>query len=140
MNWSWAVTVVVNGRPAVTWTGALTVKWVAAAALTLIGPLVPVMEKLLVSVAVMVWLPAVRSVAVRDEGVVHHAQSRLDELRIDPVYFRPTEVDLLIGDSSKARAKLGWKPKTTLQGLVKEMMAADLVIARREAANGKDSV
>ena len=56
------------------------------------------------------------------------------------MYFRPTEVDLLIGDASKAHAKLGWKPKTTFIELVKEMVAGDLVAARREAANGKNSV
>jgi GDPmannose 4,6-dehydratase len=61
-------------------------------------------------------------------------------VRIDPVYFRPTEVDLLIGDASKAQKKLGWKPKTTFRALVKEMMAGDLAIARREAANGKDPI
>src|SRR5262249_37324323 len=61
-------------------------------------------------------------------------------LRIDPVYFRPTEVDLLIGDASKAREKLGWKPKTPFAQLVKEMVASDLEQARREAANGKRSV
>jgi len=61
-------------------------------------------------------------------------------VRIDPVYFRPTEVDLLIGDASKAREKLGWKPKTTFKELVREMMASDLAVARREAANGKDPV
>ena len=61
-------------------------------------------------------------------------------VRIDPVYFRPTEVDLLIGDASKAREKLGWKPKTTFHALVREMMAADLEIARREIANGKNAV
>ena len=59
-------------------------------------------------------------------------------VRIDPVYFRPTEVDLLIGDASKAREKLGWKPKTTFTQLVKEMVAGDLEIARREVANGKN--
>ena len=59
---------------------------------------------------------------------------------IDPVYFRPTEVDLLIGDASTAREKLGWKPKTTFKELVKELMVGDLAIARREAANGKDPV
>ena len=47
-------------------------------------------------------------------------------VRIDPVYFRPTEVDLLIGDASKAREKLGWKPKTPFAQLVKEMVASDL--------------
>src|SRR6202140_3366014 len=61
-------------------------------------------------------------------------------VRIDPTYFRPTEVDLLIGDSSKARQQLGWKPKTSFDQLVKEMVAGDLAIARREVANGKDPV
>src|SRR5215813_6632274 len=61
-------------------------------------------------------------------------------VRIDPTYFRPTEVDLLIGDSSKARKKLGWKPKTSFSQLVKEMVAGDLDEARREVANGKHPV
>ena len=61
-------------------------------------------------------------------------------VRIDPTYFRPTEVDLLIGDASKARQKLGWKPKTTFHQLVKDMVAGDLADARQEAANGKNSV
>jgi GDPmannose 4,6-dehydratase len=59
-------------------------------------------------------------------------------VRVDPVYFRPTEVDLLIGDASKAHDKLGWKPKTTFMQLVKEMVAGDLDIARREISNGKN--
>ena len=45
---------------------------------------------------------------------------------VDPEYFRPTEVDLLIGDASKARTKLGWQPKYNLAALVKEMMASDV--------------
>jgi GDPmannose 4,6-dehydratase len=61
-------------------------------------------------------------------------------VRIDPAYFRPTEVDLLVGDASKARDKLGWKPKTTFAQLVSEMVAGDLAIARREVANGKNHV
>ena len=61
-------------------------------------------------------------------------------VHIDPVYFRPTEVDLLVGDASKAREKLGWKPKTPFTQLVKEMVASDLEEARREVANGKHSV
>jgi GDPmannose 4,6-dehydratase len=56
------------------------------------------------------------------------------------VYFRPTEVDLLIGDASKAHRKLGWKPKTPFAQLVKEMVAGDLAIAKREVANGKHPV
>jgi GDPmannose 4,6-dehydratase len=61
-------------------------------------------------------------------------------VRIDPTYFRPTEVDLLIGDSSKALQKLGWKPKTSFAELVKEMVAGDLADAKREVANGKHPV
>ena len=45
---------------------------------------------------------------------------------IDPAYFRPTEVDLLIGDPTKSKTKLGWEPKYDLAGLVKEMIEADL--------------
>ncbi|MET4290122.1 GDPmannose 4,6-dehydratase [Bradyrhizobium sp. LB8.2] len=60
-------------------------------------------------------------------------------VRIDPTYFRPTEVELLIGDSSKARDKLGWKPKRSFTQLVEEMMASDLAEARRDAAHGKRS-
>ena len=49
-------------------------------------------------------------------------------------------VDLLIGDASKARAKLGWAPKTPFAQLVKEMVASDLVEARQDAAHGKHGV
>jgi GDPmannose 4,6-dehydratase len=45
---------------------------------------------------------------------------------IDPSYFRPTEVELLIGDSSKAKTKLGWKPKYTLKSMIAEMMKSDI--------------
>jgi GDPmannose 4,6-dehydratase len=53
-------------------------------------------------------------------------------IQIDPNYFRPTEVDLLIGDNTKAKTKLGWKPKYTLLMLVKEMMQADVELFRKE--------
>jgi GDPmannose 4,6-dehydratase len=53
-------------------------------------------------------------------------------LQIDPAYFRPTEVDLLIGDNTKAKTKLGWSPKYTLAMLVKEMVQADLEIFKKE--------
>ena len=53
-------------------------------------------------------------------------------LKIDPKYFRPTEVDLLIGDPSKAKAKLGWEPEYDLSALVKEMVAADLKLFTRD--------
>jgi len=47
-------------------------------------------------------------------------------VRVDPKYFRPTEVDILIGNPAKAEAKLGWKPTTLFEDLVKEMVASDL--------------
>jgi GDPmannose 4,6-dehydratase len=53
---------------------------------------------------------------------------------IDPEYFRPTEVELLIGDPTKAKTKLGWKPKYNLAELVKEMMEADVKKADETAA------
>ena len=53
-------------------------------------------------------------------------------IKIDPSYFRPTEVDLLIGDNTKAKTLLGWEPKYTLGMIVKEMMQADLKVIRSE--------
>ncbi|MCP9198698.1 GDP-mannose 4,6-dehydratase [Gramella sp. GC03-9] len=53
-------------------------------------------------------------------------------LNIDPNYFRPTEVDMLIGDASKAHKKLGWKPEYELQDLVKDMMQSDIKLMQRE--------
>ncbi|MFM7217181.1 MAG: GDP-mannose 4,6-dehydratase [Bacteroidota bacterium] len=53
-------------------------------------------------------------------------------VQIDPKYFRPTEVDLLIGDPSKAKEKLGWSPKYDLKALVKEMVAADMELFRKD--------
>lgn len=53
-------------------------------------------------------------------------------IEVDPRYFRPTEVDLLLGDSSKARKELGWEPKYDLPALVKEMVEEDLKEAKKE--------
>jgi GDPmannose 4,6-dehydratase len=53
-------------------------------------------------------------------------------VRIDPRYFRPAEVETLLGDPSKARAKLGWSPEISFEKLVAEMMAADLRWAERD--------
>jgi len=50
----------------------------------------------------------------------------------DPRYFRPTEVDLLIGDATKARDQLDWRPAISFDGLVAEMVAADLELISRE--------
>jgi GDPmannose 4,6-dehydratase len=79
-----------------------------------------------------------RGKGVEETGV--DKKSGKTVVQIDPQYFRPTEVDLLIGDASKAQAKLGWKPQTTFADLVKQMVAGDLAIARREVANGKNPV
>jgi GDPmannose 4,6-dehydratase len=54
-------------------------------------------------------------------------------VKVDPRYYRPTEVETLLGDPSKAKRKLGWAPKITLPELVKEMMAADYSAARRDS-------
>jgi GDPmannose 4,6-dehydratase len=54
-------------------------------------------------------------------------------VRVDPRYFRPTEVETLLGDCSKAREKLGWQPRTPFTALVREMALADYQIARRDA-------
>ncbi|MDQ6799757.1 MAG: GDP-mannose 4,6-dehydratase [Acidobacteriota bacterium] len=54
-------------------------------------------------------------------------------IEVDPRYLRPTEVDLLLGDASKAKAKLGWQPKTSFHELVDLMVAADVQLAVREA-------
>lgn len=53
-------------------------------------------------------------------------------LSVDPSYFRPTEVDLLIGDPSKAKEKLGWVPEYDLHDLVKDMMASDVKLMRKD--------
>ena len=53
-------------------------------------------------------------------------------IEVDPRYFRPAEVDLLLGDSSKARRELGWAPKYDLKALVKEMVESDLELAKKE--------
>lgn len=51
---------------------------------------------------------------------------------IDPRYFRPTEVDLLLGDPSKAKKILGWKPKYDVDSLLREMVDSDLDLMRKE--------
>lgn len=64
-------------------------------------------------------------------------------VQVDPRYFRPTEVDSLLGDPSKAKAKLGWVPEITVQQMCAEMVAEDLKAAQRHAllkAHGHDVV
>jgi GDPmannose 4,6-dehydratase len=52
--------------------------------------------------------------------------------KVDPKYFRPTEVDMLIGDATKARQKLGWAPRYDLEALVKDMVHADLQLVKKD--------
>ena len=70
----------------------------------------------------------------RGEGKAERGYSPDGEciVSIDAKYFRPTEVDTLLGDAGKARTKLGWKPKTTFGELVKEMVVSDLRAAERD--------
>jgi GDPmannose 4,6-dehydratase len=54
-------------------------------------------------------------------------------VKVDPRYYRPTEVETLLGDPTKAKEKLGWVPTTTLRELVAEMVEADYTSARRDS-------
>jgi GDPmannose 4,6-dehydratase len=77
-----------------------------------------------------------RTIAWRGKGkdeVGIDSKSGKELVRIDPRYFRPTEVDALLGDAAKARAKLGWAPKATFAELVAEMVAGDLEAIAQEA-------
>ncbi len=77
----------------------------------------------------------------RGQGVEEVGVDRSDGrviVRVDPRYFRPTEVDALLGDPSKIRDKLGWQPEVTFDGLVREMIEADLALAKRDALVAKE--
>lgn len=68
---------------------------------------------------------------VNEVGVDATDESRV-LVRIDPSYFRPTEVEILLGDPAKAKRVLGWEAKLGFEGLVKDMMAADLAVVKGE--------
>lgn len=63
----------------------------------------------------------------------HNAKTGDLLVEVDPRYFRPTEVDLLIGDPAKAKEKLGWEPTTSFDQLVRDMVKSDLVVVAEEA-------
>lgn len=68
------------------------------------------------------------------EGVAERGRDRKTGktlVEVDPNYFRPTEVDILLGDATKAREKLGWVHKTTFEQLVAEMVASDLIVMKQ---------
>ncbi len=72
-----------------------------------------------------------RGTGISEEGV--DINSGRTVVRVDPRYFRPSEVETLLGDPSKAREKLGWRPETSFEQLVKEMIEHDVEIAKRDA-------
>ena len=71
---------------------------------------------------------------IKEKGIDRKTGKTIIE--VNPIYFRPREVEFLQGDSSKAQKILGWKPKTTFRDLAKLMVEADLENAQREASLG----
>ncbi|PPL01102.1 GDP-mannose 4,6-dehydratase [Parapedobacter indicus] len=76
---------------------------------------------------------------IHEKGVIKSVDSSdfsfkagQEVVSVDPAYFRPTEVDLLIGDPTKSKTKLGWEPQYNLPALCKEMVASDLEIFRKD--------
>jgi GDPmannose 4,6-dehydratase len=94
------------------------------------------------------WSAAELGVVLRFEGQGVHEKAYVDAISgdkapalkpgdcvvaVDPRYFRPAEVETLLGDPSKAKARLGWVPEITAQQMCAEMVAEDLNVARRHA-------
>ncbi len=71
-----------------------------------------------------------------EEAFGHVGLDYLEHVAVDPRYYRPTEVDFLRGDSTKAEKELGWKPRTGFKELIRMMMEADLELAAREQRAG----
>ena len=71
-----------------------------------------------------------RGKGIKETGI--DARSGKVLVEVDPRYFRPTEVDILLGDPSKARQRLGWRHKTSFEDMIKEMVASDLIAVARE--------
>jgi GDPmannose 4,6-dehydratase len=77
-----------------------------------------------------------------EEAFAYQGLDWKEYVKVDPKYFRPAEVDLLLGDASKARDKLGWRPKVGFGELVEMMVQHDWTIAREErvlAAHRKEA-
>lgn len=73
------------------------------------------------------------ALAARGKALTTRVKEGDTIVRVDPRYFRPTEVETLLGDPAKAREKLGWKPRTTFEAMVQEMARYDLELALRDA-------
>jgi GDPmannose 4,6-dehydratase len=98
------------------------------------GITTPVREFVRMAFAELGIMIAFTGEGVNERGVVvactndsYQLETGKQIVSVDPEYFRPTEVDLLIGDATKAKTKLGWEPKYDLQMLVKEMVANDVL-------------
>ncbi|MEJ0005425.1 MAG: GDP-mannose 4,6-dehydratase [Steroidobacteraceae bacterium] len=77
-----------------------------------------------------------RGLGVDEQGIDHRTGEVI--VKVDPRYFRPTEVENLLGDATKARTKLGWKPELSFETLVQEMVTEDLHLARRDATIARE--
>lgn len=78
------------------------------------------------------YLPGIKSRLALSHSPLHQI-SPSQIIGVDPAYFRPTEVDLLIGDPTKANTVLGWKPQYDLKGLVEDMMQSDVKLMKKDA-------
>ncbi len=67
------------------------------------------------------------------ENIKNRISVKANVVAVDPKYFRPTEVDLLIGDPTKSQTKLGWKPEYDLNGLIEDMMKSDVKLMQKDA-------
>ena len=89
-----------------------------------------------------------RAARVNPDSTLHHVigEEHLEAVKakiktgdsvvaVDPYYYRPAEVELLIGNAAKARKTLGWEPKYDLQGLVEDMMQSDVKLMKKEIGN-----
>ena len=74
-----------------------------------------------------------KGIVVKSENTNYPVKEGQIVVEVDPKYFRPTEVELLIGDASKAFNKLGWKPEYKLQALVDDMMQSDLTLMKKDS-------
>ena len=66
-------------------------------------------------------------------GILKKISAETVVVSVDPAYYRPSEVELLIGNSAKARKKLGWEPKYDLSGLIEDMMKSDVHLMKKES-------
>ena len=89
-----------------------------------------------ISASFLGWGSQENAIEWEGEGIKEvgrRADTKEIVIKVDPRYFRPTEVDYLLGDSQNAKKDLGWVPKTTLEELIKEMIDADKEEAKKEA-------